>query len=262
MGSKFEMITVDTNHPIAYQSDDYMYPWGTRTSNANDGYFRAKLLRLFDEKIDWSLLDLGCSGGALVESFHEIGIAAVGIEGSDYSFNNSRGSWPKLGFKRLFTADICKPFTINLHGAQMVFDVITAWDVLEHLQDYEIPGALKNINNHLRDDGICMFSIATIGDNVQGVELHKTIMSRNEWEKTFKANGFEVFHEVENYLSGHSARGRRNDERSGFNIVLKKIGISARVCVPNTGVFEKIADKFIGSKIQKKIKSLVVGDSL
>lgn len=256
------MITLETQFNIAYESDDHRFPWGTRSSNANDGYFRAKLLRLFDEKIDWALLDLGCSGGAFVESLHEIGVAAVGIEGSDYSLVNQRGSWPKLGGHRLFTADITKPFSVRLHDRPMIFDVVTAWDVLEHLDTDGLSVALKNVQHHLKDDGICLFSVATIGDCIQGVELHKTILPRINWEAIFAAHEFEPVAEIERYFAGHSARGRRFDESSGFNIALKKKGGDTRAEAPTVGIFEKIADRFIGSKLQKRLKTLIAGDQL
>ena len=256
------MITLDTQFPIAYESDDHRFPWGTRTSNANNGYFRAKLLRLFDENINWALLDLGCSGGAFVESLHEMGVAAVGIEGSDYSWKNKRGSWSKLGGHRLFTSDITKPFSLRLHDVPMMFDVITAWDVLEHLHRGDFATTFENVHRHLKNEGICIFSVATVSDCVNGVELHKTIMSRNHWEGIFIEYGFEPVVGLKHYLAGHSARGRRLDESTGFNIVLKKKGTSPRATAPIVGNFEKIADRFIGSKVQKKLKSLITGEQL
>ena len=48
------MITFHTDHPIAYESDDHKFPWGTRTSNAKSEYFKFQLLRLFEERVDWS----------------------------------------------------------------------------------------------------------------------------------------------------------------------------------------------------------------
>lgn len=256
------MITLETQFPIAYESDDHRFPWGTRTSNANNGYFRAKLLRLFDENINWALLDLGCSGGAFVESLHEMGVAAVGIEGSDYSWKNHRGSWVKLGGLRLFTADITKSFSLKLHDVPMMFDVVTAWDVLEHLNRGDIAAAFENVHRHLKDEGICLFSVATVGDCINGVELHKTIIPRDQWEAIFIEHGFEPVVGIEHYLAGHSARGRRIDESTGFNIVLKKKGARPRAIAPVVGSFEKIADRFIGSKVQKKLKSLVTGEQL
>lgn len=250
------MIKFLCESPIAYESDDHKFPWGTRTSNAKSEYFKFKLLRLFDESVDWSLLDLGCSAGGFVESLHEDGVAAFGIEGSDYNRINHRGSWAKLDNIRLFTGDITKTYHFELSGSKLTFDVITAWDVLEHIPAELLPTLCDVMKNNLREDGIVILSIATIPDVVNGIDLHKTVMPKDKWVSFFEENGLTRCEEIEKYLAGHSARGKRTDERTGFNIVLQTQK-NTRAKVPNQGKFEKLLNHFVGSKLHSYIRRLL-----
>ena len=251
------MIKFHSDFPIAYQSDDHKYPWGTRTSNSRSDYFQFKLMRLFSENVDWSLLDLGCSAGGFVEGFHELGVAAFGIEGSDYNRKNARGSWPKLDNIRLFTGDITKKFSFVIGEEELKFDVVTAWDVFEHIEREDLGPLMVNLSKVLRDDGIVVLTIATIPDVIDGIDLHKTQMPRTEWEELFFEYGFSVNVEVQDYLAGHSPRGKRINEKTGFNIVLSKSGSTVRPLVPDVGKFERILDLFIGGRLHGYLRRVL-----
>ena len=251
------MIKFFTDSPIAFQSDDHKFPWGTRTSNSKSEYFQFKLMRLFSEDIDWSILDLGCSAGGFVEGFHEVGVAAFGIEGSDYNRKNARGSWPKLDNIRLFTGDITKPFSFFVDHEEMKFDVVTAWDVFEHIEPKDLVGLLDNLNHSLKDDGIAVLTIATVPDVINGIDLHKSKMPREKWEALFTDHGFCVNAEIQTYLRGHSPRGKRLNEKTGFNIVLNKRGFDTRAKVPRVGKTERLLDFFVGSKLSIYLRRFI-----
>jgi hypothetical protein len=144
----------------------------------------------------------------------------------------------------------------------MTIDAVTAWDLLEHLETDDLSSVLKNVQLHLKDDGIFLFSVATIGDCIQGIELYKTILPLTNCESIFAARGFEPASEIEQYLAGQSDRGRPFDESIGFSIALKKKGGGTRELAPAVGIFKKTADRFIGSKLQKRLKTLITGSQL
>ena len=99
-------------------------------------------------------------------------------------------------------------------------------------------------------------SIATVPDVINGIDLHKSVMPKEHWVSLFEVYGFTRCIEIENFLAGHSARGKRKNESTGFNIVLK-LGNATRAFVPQQGKFEKILNQFVGSKVQSYIKRLL-----
>src|SRR6185503_21290432 len=103
------IITLKTDHPVALQSPDHLKPWGTKRDNSKSPRFLKKVSRLFSEEgSEFSLLDLGCSGGGWVKEAHDKGWLAVGLEGSDYSKKTRRAEWAIIP-EYLFTCDLTKP---------------------------------------------------------------------------------------------------------------------------------------------------------
>ena len=179
--SKSTLVSVETDFPVAYDSPDHLAPWGTSRDNSKNIRFNKKLYKLFEAlPRPLRVLDLGCSGGGFVRDCLNDGCIAVGLEGSDFSLRMSRAEWALIGEKFLFTADITKPFKILMNdnqsgSARLTFDVITSWDVLEHIEGGHLAAVCQNLMDSLNDDGICVFSISNSSDIIRGVELHQTI---------------------------------------------------------------------------------------
>lgn len=186
-------ITVDTDHLIAVGSPDHEIPHGTKNDNSINIKFNNRVHNIFRRRI--SVLDLGCAGGGMVRSFIEQGDMAIGIEGSDFCRKNNLHEWPNIP-NRLFTADITKPFQILEYYEPMKFDVITAWEVMEHLSKDQLPQTFKNIENHLQNKGIFVASINTLID--RNKIYHKTIESEKWWIEFINKNtGLQVIpHEL------------------------------------------------------------------
>ncbi len=81
---------VETDFPVAYQSDDHLHPHGTIRDNSRNYRFNLRLYRMLGYRKDLSLLDLGCAGGGLVRSFLEDGFDAVGVEPLSAEFTRDR----------------------------------------------------------------------------------------------------------------------------------------------------------------------------
>lgn len=184
---------IRTDHPIAYDTDDHKIPWGTAQDNTRSPRFVAACERHFDGRAPLTFLDLGCSGGGLVLDFILRGHEAYGVEGSDYSLRAQRAEWRLLP-NNLFTADITKPFTVVGEGgeAPVQCDVITAWEVMEHIATGDLPQLLTNVRAHLKPDGIFVGSIALGPDDHGGASYHRTVQPRLWWEKTYLAHGLEM----------------------------------------------------------------------
>jgi SAM-dependent methyltransferase len=203
------MIKIETNHPNA-QGPDFDFPsQGASQNNHSNSVYLSELERVTN-KSDFSYLDLGCAGGQSVVDVFLKGNISCGIEGSDLdkmiSTSKSRSkpeprfigdtsevvgdvhdNWLNYKDKCLFKADITKPFRLlNDNNEVQKFDVITAWDVLEHPKPFDIPQVIENIKLHLEDDGIFICLINT----VPGTH-HQCIKPEKWWLDIFEQNGFK-----------------------------------------------------------------------
>lgn len=203
-------MNVLTDFPIAYESYDHIEPKGTKNDNTHHMAFVERVEELAGgNKINFA--DLGCAGGGLVKDFIDRGHKAVGIEGSDYSRQNKRAEWATIP-DSLFTADITKPFFVTDDGMVSVCDVMSAWDVLEHISETDLGNLIANIRNNLKMNGIFVCSIATFEDHPH----HVTLKPKEWWVDLFKkykmievdAGAFEEKHMV---------------RQSSFYLTLKKV---------------------------------------
>lgn len=98
------------------------------------------------------LIDVGCSIGAFLHLAQKCGWIANGIEPSE---------WCVQQCKKIFNIDVLKGTYKELKKFHQEFDVVTMWDVLEHLDDPL--EALINCRNALKDGGILALSTVDIG---------------------------------------------------------------------------------------------------
>jgi len=184
-------VRVKTNHPIAYDSPDHNIPWGTmRDNSTNKKFVSFMAVRIRNENPNAPLgaLDLGCSGGQLVKDFCDLGWLAVGLEGSDFSLKHRRANWPTLAGKNLFTCDITKPFSILNHSQPAKFNLITMWEVLEHIKENDLKQLFNNVAEHLAEGGYFIASTTSASDLHDGVDLHQTKWSNTQWKRWITSN--------------------------------------------------------------------------
>lgn len=181
-------VEVKTKHPVAFTSPDHTMPWGTKHDNSSHKGFVLAMDRFFRStgRPASAMLDLGCAGGQIVKEFLDIGWLAVGLEGSDYSLKHKRANWKLLAKKHLFTCNIAKPFRIFVSGKKKQFQLITAWEVLEHIPAGDLFVLFRNIVNHLDTGGYFIASTTSVSDIRGGVDLHQTKMTNKQWRKWIK----------------------------------------------------------------------------
>ncbi|MGE8127455.1 methyltransferase domain-containing protein [Methylobacterium sp. NPDC080182] len=179
-----------TDHPIAYESNDHTVPRGTKDDNTRNQRFCHAIESHFGRKV--RALDLGCAGGGLVFDFLIRGNAAFGIEGSDYSLRAQRAEWSIIP-DYLKTCDITKPFSLmdQRSGTKAKFDVITMWEVLEHIEEPLLPQLFANVKSHLADGGLFVGSAATYDDVANGVSYHPTVKPETWWRELVRQHGLE-----------------------------------------------------------------------
>jgi SAM-dependent methyltransferase len=188
-------IMLHTEHPVAYRSNDHIKPRGTKNDNTRGTRFCRAVEQHFMRNV--VALDLGCSGGGLVFDFLVRGHLAIGLEGSDFSQKSQRAEWRVIG-PYLHTCDITKPFELRdrASGGLQAFNVITMWEVLEHIQQDDLPQLFSNIIRHLAGDGLLVGSIALYDDVANGVSYHPTVKPETWWREKFASCGLEFVEPV------------------------------------------------------------------
>jgi 2-polyprenyl-3-methyl-5-hydroxy-6-metoxy-1,4-benzoquinol methylase len=248
---RFERVYVRTDFPIASHSPDYVHPHGTKQNNSRHLRFNTKLHQLFDTtQRPLTLLDLGCAGGGFVKSCLDDGCIAVGIEGSDYSMRTARAEWGALGGRFLFTADITRPFEIRICSlggeSTLLCDVVTAWEVLEHVAEPDLEGVCRNICRHLSAGGIAVMSISTVEYVYDGVALHQTVRPKEWWVTTFARHGLHHQPHLEQFFGRQYVRGRGPEADTSSHLVLSRDPPRAPV-PPKRSVKARLADRWFAS---------------
>ncbi|NKE44582.1 class I SAM-dependent methyltransferase [Roseomonas frigidaquae] len=87
------------------------------------------------------------------------------MEGSDAPLRAQRAEW-RLLHHNLFTGDITRPFTLRPSSPAgpaappVACDIISAWEVMQHIADADLPGLFAKLHTHLKPDGPFVGSIA------------------------------------------------------------------------------------------------------
>lgn len=222
---------VETEHPVAWASDDHRFPRGTINDNTRSPRFVASCERVFGPRL--SFLDLGCAGGGLVWDFLIRGHDAVGLEGSDRSLLSQRAEWRHL-HDNLLTCDVTHPYQVRrkIDSQAATFQVITAWEVLEHISAEQLPMFLQNVRQHLSIPGYFIGSVNTLeqADETSGAVYHVCVKPREWWNEQFARHGLEVCEQhpfaFDDFCRG-TGNGRwdldyREHPGSGFHIVARR----------------------------------------
>lgn len=161
-------------------------------------------------------------GGGFVKSVLDRKGFAIGIEGSDFSKKNKRAEWATIP-NNLFTADITEPFKLLKDNKIVKFNVITAWEVIEHIKENKLKAVFDNIKLHLSPNGVIIMSVSTKSDIIDGENLHQTVQNKEWWLKKFTELGFESHKEPLRYFYYDWVRGIGIDDAASFNVVLTRI---------------------------------------
>jgi SAM-dependent methyltransferase len=227
------LFSVGTSAPVAVNSDDHKWPRGAIYDSSQNRGFNVKVRGLFPAGAEIRLLDLGCAGGGLVRSFLEDGCLAVGVEGSDIPRMFRLAEWDNCPH-HLLTGDLTHPFSIqDRQGTPMAFNLVTAWEVLEHIPAESVPVLVRNISSHLSPGGFFIGSVDTApdGNPLTGAVYHRTLRPKDWWIEQFVRAGFvEVADhpfDVEDYVRGNGLSLKDWDPRDGegFHLVLQFQGV-------------------------------------
>jgi len=184
-------FTLECEQYLALDSNDYLEPESTVEGLTSGDWFVHESVKLF-KKDSINFLDIGCGGGGLTFNFMKNGHFSVGLDGSDYCKNLKKGYWniPNL----LNNADVTKPFLFKDKDDNGIeFDIITMWEVFEHIPEELISGVLQNIYCNISHQGYFIGSISTIEyvNSKTGTVYHVTLKDIDWWKEKFRENGLE-----------------------------------------------------------------------
>lgn len=257
----FKKINLITDNPISENSNDHLMPWGTIRDCSINPFFNKKLYDLFKNKFI-KILDLGCSGGGFIKNCIDDGHLAVGIEGSNYSQKLKRAHWATLSDLFLFTADITKKFTVELESSDykknLLFDIVTLWEVIEHINENDLINVCNNIKDHLLPSGLVIMSICPNEETINGVKLHQTVKEKKWWIDFFASQDLIHLPDFEKYFNGHYIRGPKQGDKNVFHLILSK-DKNKKPTIPTITIKNIIKDFWFESYLQKKIRKLIIG---
>jgi SAM-dependent methyltransferase len=263
--SPSSFVTVRAEREIAIASPDHLVPHGTKQDNSRNPWFNIRLVRLFtqtDPHRKLRVLDMGCSGGGFVHDLLDAGHLAVGLEGSDYSKKMGRAEWPLIP-NFLFTADMTGAVDVFLKTPQgeerMICDVVTSWELIEHIATPDLPKIAANVKKHLAPGGLWIMSVANYDCVVEGVNLHQTVQPKEWWVKMFAGLGLHHVEPLIGYFGNQFVRGNhRGETPEEFHLVLSPQPELAPRALPVRAV-DRLRDRWIGSRAQLALARWVTG---
>lgn len=259
---RLKAIRVEAKREVAFTSPDHQVPWGTRRDNSRNPRFNQKLNKLYQGNQGplW-LLDLGCSGGGFVKECLDDGWIAVGLEGSDFSKKRRRAEWRTIP-EYLFTADITAPFQVfaesEAGSALARFDVVTSWEVIEHIAEPDLKQVSENVQRHLNAGGIWVMSVSPNIEIIDGVHLHQTVQQAEWWLAKFRELGWTHLPGHLKFFNSQFVRGPKYGAPSSFHLVLTR-DAKAVPPAPHESLAVRLYDTWLGSTFQRWLKLLVVG---
>jgi len=188
---KYENVEIVAQATVAEQSPDHICPVGTINDNhSSDGYLAEVEKYVLDNmgKEKFNYMDIGCAGGQLAVDFAKRGHFSIGLEGSDHSIKRGLHNWPEYHKTVLHTADLTKPYHVEKNGEKVLFDVISAWEVIEHIHPTEIHTFFSYVFDNLAEDGVFIGSINTGPDYRELpdggiIHLHQSVFPEQFWKE-------------------------------------------------------------------------------
>lgn len=126
-------------------------------------------------------IEFGCAIGAASKLMSDMGYNVLGTDVSSYSVKRAQKLAPQVKYA---VADIQKPMNVKNK-----FDLICAFDVIEHLKKPEI--AVNNMFSLVKENGIVICSTPNDYEYARKIPSHINVKKPDEWRKIFLKSGFK-----------------------------------------------------------------------
>ncbi|RBQ02551.1 class I SAM-dependent methyltransferase [Pedobacter miscanthi] len=137
---------------------------------------------------DAKVLDVGCGDGKpILEYFIKHNIDVLGVDASEQMIGLAKNNFPVT---RFLLKDMRK---LNLNEK---YDVIIAWHSFFHLPADDQPDMFRIFKQHLKPNGILLFTSGTERGEVWGINdgenLFHASLNTTEYQNLLQSNQFEV----------------------------------------------------------------------
>jgi len=167
--------------PTRYEQSEILANTIIPTDEPNVNHaFNEVCYRLFDSP---TFIDLGCAEGGYIKEVIDDGYFGIGVDGFPAFKNRGIEGWGKYP-DHFFQLNFAKPMVVESEGIPLKFDVVTAWEVAEHLFEDEIDTFIKNLANLVKDEGMVLLTVSARADRG-----HFTIRPMEWWAEKFRKNG-------------------------------------------------------------------------
>lgn len=142
-------------------------------------YFRWSHV-LKNAKIGQTILDFGCGSGEMLEVFYRNKYRPekyVGLDIRQAQIDKNAEKFKKLDFARFEARDLCEPFDLGER-----FDVITCFEVIEHIGHVNIDRFLENIYTHAAPNATIYISTPNYDPRVGAAKNHMLGDEIGEWD--------------------------------------------------------------------------------
>lgn len=242
------MFSIISSNKVALDSLDHKAPRGSRIALSRRFYFEHVLDKFMTENSFMSITDQGCSSGAFISGMHDTGYLALGLEGSDYSEKTKRGDWGRLNNICLFTCDITKKFEIKFCDENFKFDILTSFEVLEHIENKDLDAVFDNFKNITHKNSIFLFSIGIL-DSPYHVNLFK---KKSQWLEYFKKYNLVEDKNIKDYFGDILL----HNEWHNLKFYLK-FQNNDGLKIPKRNLLEKIFPKYYSSSFGKFLTKFI-----
>lgn len=134
---------------------------------------------LRDARIGQTILDFGCGSGEMLEVFYRNRYRPkqyLGLEIRESQVKKNIEKFGNLDFAEFRNVDLCQP---ELDLGQ-TFDIITCFEVFEHIGHANADVFLDNLAYHCRPDTVVYFSTPNYDPNVGAADNHMLGPNHNE----------------------------------------------------------------------------------
>lgn len=125
---------------------------------------------LKNAKIGQTILDMGCGSGEMLELFYKNKYRPgvyIGLDIRDQTIAKNNEKFKNLDFAGFAALDLCQPFNLDA-----TFDIITCFEVIEHIGHENIDAFLSNIVTHANKYTKIFISTPNYDPEVGAAENH------------------------------------------------------------------------------------------
>lgn len=143
-----------------------------------------------DRAMSMRVVDVGCALGFFVRHLRSRGYDVRGLEYSNWALDHAPEDI-RFYLQQYDLTDTEPIADWVLEGGEAPFDVVTCFEVLEHIAAPSVDQACQHLFNALAPGGILLATICVVGQpDTRSDPTHVTVVPREWWERKFEACGF------------------------------------------------------------------------